>query len=135
IEMSADERPTEELDRLLDQVAASPNERYHVLQRLLGDAACRQLGVFRVPAGFKISVVIPVFNERHWIGEILRRVQAVPIPKEIVVVDDFSTDGTRELLKGLEGDNVRVVYQPCNQGKGAALREGFRHVTGDIVIV
>src|SRR5438105_13333606 len=119
IEMSADERRTEELDRLLDQVAASPNERYHVLQRLLGEAACRQLGVFRVPAGFKISVVIPVFNERQWIREIVRRVQAVSIPKEIIVVDDFSTDGTRDILKTLESDSVRVFYQPINQGKGA----------------
>ena len=63
------------------------------LQRLLGEGACRQLGIYPVPAGFKLSVVIPVYNEAMWIREILRRVRAVPIPKEIIVVDDCSTDG------------------------------------------
>src|SRR5213076_1838731 len=62
-------------------------------------------------------------------------VQAVPIPKEIVIVEDCSTDGTRAVLKELESPEVRVVYQPQNQGKGAALREGFRHARGDVVLV
>ena len=82
IEMSTDDHPTEELDRLLDQVAASPNERYHVLQRLLGDAACRQLGIFRVPTGFKISVVIPVFK-------VLLTV--LQLPRSFSPVDSLST--------------------------------------------
>jgi glycosyltransferase involved in cell wall biosynthesis len=81
-------------------------------------------------------VVIPVFNEEQWIRELLARVRAVPIPKEIVLVDDCSTDGTRDILRELETqEGVRVVYQPKNQGKGAALREGFRHATGDVIIV
>ena len=84
---------------------------------------------------FVLSVVIPVFNEEQWVRELVRRVQAVPIPKEIVLVDDCSTDGTRVILHELEGNGVRVIYQPVNQGKGAALREGFRHVTGTVVIV
>jgi glycosyltransferase involved in cell wall biosynthesis len=88
-----------------------------------------------VPAGFKISVVMPVYNERQWLREIVRRVQAVPIPKEIIVVDDRSTDGTRDILRELESAELRVIYQPANQGKGAALREGFRYVTGDVVVV
>jgi glycosyltransferase involved in cell wall biosynthesis len=63
-------------------------------------------------------------------------VAGVPIPKEIVIVDDASTDGTREILRELERQvDVRVIYQPSNQGKGAALREGFRHARGDIVLV
>lgn len=111
-------------------------ERYPVLRRLLGVAACRQLGIYPIPAGFMLSVVIPVYNERRWIREVVRRVQAVPIPKEIILVDDCSTDGTRDLLRGLDGeDGIRVYYQPCNQGKGAALREGFRHARGDVVVV
>ena len=113
-----------------------PAERLYVLQQLLGEPACRQLGIYPIPKGFKLSVVIPVYNERQWVRELLGRVQAVPIPKEIIIVDDCSTDGTRDILKELEDDEgVRVIYQPVNQGKGAALREGFRHATGDVVIV
>jgi glycosyltransferase involved in cell wall biosynthesis len=123
------------LDDLLERVAASPRERYQVLRRLLGEPACRQLGLAPVPPGFKLSVVIPVYNEERWIRELVRRVQAVPIPKEIIIVDDCSTDNTRPLLRELEGPEVNVVYQPQNQGKGAALREGFRRATGDVVLV
>lgn len=133
--MSTDDLPSEEIDRLVAHLSHAPEERRRFLQRLLGEPACRQLGIFPVPAGFKASVVIPVFNERQWINEIVRRVQAVQIPKEIIIVDDCSTDGTRDLLRELESNDVRVFYQPANQGKGAALREGFRHATGDVVIV
>jgi glycosyltransferase involved in cell wall biosynthesis len=123
------------LDDLLERLAASPRERYEVLKRLVGEAACRQLGLAPVPDGFKLSVVIPVYNEERWIRELVRRVQAVSIPKEIIIVDDCSTDSTRAILRQLEEPGVRVFYQPQNQGKGAALREGFRHATGDVVIV
>jgi glycosyltransferase involved in cell wall biosynthesis len=123
------------LDELLERLAASPRERYELLKRLLGEGACRQLGLMPVPEGFRLSVVIPVYNEERWIRELVRRVQAVPIPKEIILVDDCSTDGTRALLRQMEGPDVRVFYQLQNQGKGAALREGFRHATGDVVLV
>jgi glycosyltransferase involved in cell wall biosynthesis len=123
------------MDHLLEQVAASPARRLAVLKRLLGEAACRKLGIYPIPDGFKLSVVIPVYNERQWVRDLVRRVQAVPIPKEIVVVDDCSTDGTRDVLRELEAEGVRVFYQLRNRGKGAALREGFRHVTGTVVVV
>jgi len=83
----------------------------------------------------KISVVIPVYNERQTIVTVLDRVKAVPIDKEIIVVDDFSTDGTRELLGGLASDEVKVYFHERNMGKGAALRTGFNKVANDIVIV
>src|SRR5262245_56244790 len=125
--MVAQNATAESVDDLLERVTADPAERYRVLRHLLGEAACRQLGVYPVPAGFKLSVVIPVYNEERWVRELVRRVQEVPIPKELVVVEDCSTDNTREVLKELaaEYDNLRVIYQPHNQGKGAALREGF----------
>jgi glycosyltransferase involved in cell wall biosynthesis len=104
-------------------------------QQLLGEPACRHLGIYPLPEGFKLSVVIPVYNEKQWVGELVRRVRAVPIPKEIILVDDCSTDGTRDLLRDLEGGDVRVYYQERNQGKGAALRRGFAQATGDVVIV
>src|SRR5215470_2092347 len=126
----------EELQALLARAAESPRDRLHVLHGLLGEAACRQLGIYPIPAGFKLSVVIPVYNERRWIRELIRRVEAVPIHKEILIIDDCSTDGTRDILRELEHqDEVRVLYQPHNQGKGAALREGFRQASGDIVLV
>ena len=110
-------------------------DRIPLLQKLLGTAACRQLAIYPIPPDFKLSVVIPVYNEKQWVGELVRRVLAVPVAKEVILVDDCSTDGTREILRELEGDGVRVLCQPRNQGKGAALREGFRHATGDVVIV
>ena len=83
----------------------------------------------------KLSVVIPVYNEVHTLREILARVEAVPLSKEIIVVDDASTDGTRELLRADLGPNVVVVLHERNQGKGAALRTGFERVRGDVVLV
>jgi glycosyltransferase involved in cell wall biosynthesis len=84
----------------------------------------------------KLSVVIPVYNEKATVREILERVRAVTLPKEIIIVDDFSTDGTREILQELgSADDLKVVLQARNMGKGAALRAGFEAVTGDIVII
>jgi glycosyltransferase involved in cell wall biosynthesis len=87
------------------------------------------------PPNFKLSVVVPVFNEKNTLQEILRRIMAVPIEKEIILVDDCSTDGTRELLPSLAGEHIKVLYHEINRGKGAALRTGFQQATGDFVIV
>lgn len=85
----------------------------------------------------KLSVVIPVYNEVSTIEDLLSRVNASPIPdKQIILIDDCSTDGTRELIKErLEGQVDRVIYQPENCGKGFALKTGFEQVTGDIVLI
>jgi len=103
----------------------------------------------------KVSIVIPAYNERAFIEEVLLRVQASPVEKEILVIDDLSTDGTRQLLEDLdkaqsEGKhevlvqngkarlslgNIRFLFQPRNGGKGAALRRGFEAAAGDVVLV
>jgi glycosyltransferase involved in cell wall biosynthesis len=84
----------------------------------------------------KLSVVMPVYNEAETVREIVAQVLAVPIEKEILIVDDGSSDGTRDVLKELDGkDGVRVFLQPHNQGKGAAVSVGFRYATGDVVII
>ena len=108
-------------------------ERRDWLLKTLGEQFCRKLGIFRVPSSLVLSVVIPVYNEKATIHEILRRVRAVPINKQIIIVDDCSQDGTREILKEIEKQNgdVTVIYHVINQGKGAALRTGFREATGD----
>jgi glycosyltransferase involved in cell wall biosynthesis len=85
----------------------------------------------------KISVVIPAYNEVQTIQELVARVQAVAMEKEIVIVDDCSTDGTREKLEEIDQmhENVRVITHEVNRGKGAALRTGFGSVTGEVIII
>ena len=86
----------------------------------------------------KLSIVIPIFNEMDTIKEIIKRVQDVELPdveKDLIIVDDFSTDGSRRYLETLNDRNVRVFLHEKNRGKGAALKTGFQHVSGDIVII
>ena len=84
----------------------------------------------------KLSVVMPVYNEAKTVRELIKRVEDVDLDKEIIIVDDFSTDGTRNILKGFERNpGIRVLFHDRNMGKGAALRTGFKHITGDIVII
>ena len=126
---------TDDLDRQLEDLANDPEKRIRALHKLLGEEPCRKLGIYPIPDGFKMSVIIPVYNELQWIRELVRRVEAVPIPKEIILVDDCSTDGTRDILKQMETEGHKVFYQEVNQGKGAALRRGFKEATGDVVVV
>jgi len=83
----------------------------------------------------KLSIVIPVFNEVKTIEEVIVRVRNTPYSKELIIVDDCSTDGTRELLGKIKTDGMKIHYHNKNQGKGAALRTGFKMVQGDIVII
>ncbi len=124
-------------------------EWYDALKQLLGEATCRILGLYAIPEDLVLSVVMPVYNERQTVRQVIERVLAVPIRKELVVVDDCSTDGSREILQQLEDEvaerkeggeielleRLTVLYHDHNQGKGAALRTGFSHVSGDIVVV
>lgn len=117
-------------------------EWYARLQALLSEPACRQLGFYALPDDFVLSVVMPVYNERITLPEILQRVRAVPIRKEIVLVDDCSKDGTRELIQELVTrpdedplNRLVVLLHEVNQGKGAAVRTGLSAATGNVVIV
>jgi glycosyltransferase involved in cell wall biosynthesis len=86
----------------------------------------------------KLSVVMPVYNERQTVRTIIERVLATPYDIDLVVVDDGSTDGTIEVLRELEGqglEGLRIFFQDPNQGKGAALRRGFTEVQGDVVLI
>jgi glycosyltransferase involved in cell wall biosynthesis len=86
----------------------------------------------------KLSIVIPVFNERSTLPAVLEQVGRVPFEKEVLIVDDGSTDGTREYLEKMgqtPGEEIRVLFHDRNRGKGAALRTGFREVRGDVVII
>ncbi len=91
---------------------------------------------WELPAGFKLSVVIPVYNEQATLRTIVARVAGIPIPKEIILVDDCSTDATREILETLtQVQDICVIFKQKNEGKGAALRTGFAAARGDVVVV
>ncbi|MBT6663076.1 MAG: glycosyltransferase family 2 protein, partial [Nitrospina sp.] len=84
----------------------------------------------------KLSVVIPVYNEKKTLDELILRVEAVSMDKEIIIIDDASTDGTRDLLKKYEErEGFKVIYQSKNKGKGAALRAGFEIAKGEVIII
>lgn len=87
-------------------------------------------------AAMKLSVVVPVYNEAGNIKEILKRIVATKLATEILVVDDGSQDGTRDLLRRMDGKNrIRVILHPENQGKGAAVRTGIQSATGDVILI
>lgn len=108
---------------------------------VIGDAACRQLGLYELPAKFLLTVVVPIFNEEHNLRTILERITQVAIPKELILVDDCSRDGSLELMKSLAAElqnatnSFQIAHHDVNRGKGAALRTGFTAARGDIVII
>jgi glycosyltransferase involved in cell wall biosynthesis len=89
------------------------------------------------PITLRVSVVVPCFNERGTINELIDRVQAVPVEKEIIVVDDFSSDGTRQLLqqRATERNDIVLHLRPRNGGKGAAVQDGLKLANGEVVII
>ncbi len=83
-----------------------------------------------------ISIVIPVYNEKHTVEEIIKKIQTVQINKEIIIVDDYSTDSTRDILKKYENNSsIKIILHDQNKGKGAAIRTAINHITGEIVII
>jgi len=94
------------------------------------------IGWIDLPSGFLLSVIIPVYNEQVTIRELVSRVEAVPIPKEIILVDDGSTDGTRQILEGWRGrPGFQILFHEMNRGKGAAIRSGLAVSRGHVVLI
>lgn len=106
------------------------------LNPVLTADVCRRLGIFAIPADFKLTVVIPVYNEVDTVIAVIARVRQTMLPLEIIVVDDGSQDGTREKLASLiPADDLRIILHTHNRGKGAALRTGFELATGTAIVV
>ncbi len=130
--------PSTTLDNVLNVTPPDDeHKRREWLIRTLGEPFCRALGIYRIPEDLTLTVVVPVYKEITTIHEIVRRVRAVPLKKQIILVDDCSTDGTRELLQEWTRTEpeLTIAFHEKNQGKGAALRTGFALATGQIVIV
>ncbi len=114
------------------------SEGFQLVGERAAQSAASQVSRPNLTPDFKLSVLMPVYNERTTIREILKRVRAVQLPKEIIVVDDCSTDGTRELLRNEVDDKldgVRVFYHERNRGKGAAVRTAIAEATGSISLI
>jgi glycosyltransferase involved in cell wall biosynthesis len=128
------QRADEFLDRLHANLAIA--EQTLSAAEKLDAALATPLAITRPKTALAVSIVMPVYNEIDTVVEIVRRVQAVGVHREIILVDDFSTDGTRDLLVQLDREaDIRVFMHGYNQGKGAALRTAFQHVRGDIVAI
>ncbi len=117
-------------------------EWYGSLEAQLGATACRQLGFYAIPDDFRLSVVVPVYNEEQTLRELVDRVRAVPIRKELILVDDCSCDATPRVLEAIaeelgDDDANRLVIErhQTNLGKGAAVRTGFALAAGDVVLI
>lgn len=128
----------------MQEQQASPYspDSYKRLSQILGESTCRALGLFVIPDDFLLSVVIPVYNEEKTLATIIKAVVEVPIRKQIILVNDCSKDESRAVMQQLadeyqgNDDNTLVLlHHEVNKGKGASLRTGFAHATGNVVII
>ena len=123
-------------DQTITSLPPTHDSRYELLRRLLGTQTCKRLGIYRLPEGFRVSVVVPVYNEVDTIERVVERLESTGLPLEIILVDDGSSDGTRDVLTRLENQyGVRVCLHAENQGKGAAIRTGLAKAKGDVVVI
>lgn len=133
---NADMDFVQQFQRSLQRGGESRNNAVELLEQLLTPAVCKRLGLYRIPDSFLLSVVIPIYNEVHTLRQLVERVREVPVPMELILVDDGSTDGTRDLLEEFHGQpRTTVLLHPQNRGKGAAIRTGFARANGDVVVI
>lgn len=132
----------EHLKQRENQFRPYSQEWYDSISARIGDATCKVLGLYVIPDDFVLSVVIPVYNEEKTLRDLVNRVREVPIRKEIVLVDDCSKDGSREIMKQIAEEfandplnSFALDYHDVNKGKGAALKTGFAKTSGDVVLI
>ena len=106
------------------------------MHQLLGENVCRDLAIYALPTDFVLTVIVPVFNESNTVHEVVDRLRSTGMPLQIILVDDGSTDGTYEVMSPLHDAPSTIVCQhQKNRGKGAAIRTGIQHATGDVIVI
>lgn len=124
------------LEQTFLEISTDESRRVELLHQLLGEAACYRLAIYEIPHDFLLSVVVPIFNEVNSLQQVIAAVRQCGFKCEIILVDDGSTDGTRQLLESLRDQtDLKIILHEKNQGKGAALATGFQEATGDAVII
>lgn len=106
------------------------------MHAFLGASACRKLGIYQLPEGFLLTVIVPVFNEQKTIGTVIKRLRETGMPMQIVLVDDGSQDGTAEAMQQFVDDSdITICSHQKNRGKGAAIRTGLESASGDVIVI
>jgi glycosyltransferase involved in cell wall biosynthesis len=124
-----------------DQAVLEWSSRWYDRQVVsLGPSTCRQLGLFAIPDNFRLCIIVPVFNEEATLEAVIARVSSIPIRKTIVMIDDCSTDDSRNVINRIVESSdsmtqMQAFFHEVNQGKGAALRTGLKQASGDVVII
>jgi len=104
--------------------------------QLMGPDACRRLAIFALPEGFRLSVIVPVYNECGTVAEVLMRLRMTGLPLQMILIDDGSNDGSSEVLRSLaDASDVTLLRHDQNRGKGAAVRTGIEAAIGDIIVI
>ena len=126
----------------LEEVSSGATEgdwisaNYGQLVDALGSELCERAGIYVMPEDFQLSVVIPIYNEVRTLIEVVEKLRSIGLNLEMVLVDDGSTDGTRELLEEMRSESdLTIVFHERNKGKGAAVRTGFQEATGDVIVI
>jgi len=126
----------EQMRQGLLKAAQNEQQRIEVLHKLLGESACYKLSIYEIPKDFLLSVVVPVFNEVNSLEQVIAAIRECGFHCEIILVDDGSSDGTRDLMDSIrDQEDLKIIMHETNQGKGAALKTGFQQATGDAVII
>ncbi len=132
-----------DLDDASERVSETPppshwwSDRYvDAMLASIGPSACRKLAIYRLPNGFCLSVIVPVYNEHATIASVVARLRATGMPMQIILIDDGSNDGTSQAIDAFDGTHdIVVVHHATNAGKGAAIKSGIAVATGDVIVI